>query len=93
MCVYACMCFALLVGSFVHMIPLDSLSLLLLERSMPGIKTTQMQCQGVWPSGYISLPEHTAWRMNGDSDGGDCLMLMPSCLVCVCMCVCVCVCD
>ena len=29
------------------------ISLLLLERSMPGIKTKQMNCQGVWASGKL----------------------------------------
>lgn len=34
-------------------------SLLLLERTMPGIKTTQMQCSGVWSSGttYITFED------------------------------------
>ncbi|GAA5813212.1 hypothetical protein MFLAVUS_006686 [Mucor flavus] len=37
----------------------NGISFLLLERSMPGIKTTQMKCSGVWPSGtaYITLED------------------------------------
>jgi hypothetical protein len=30
---------------------MGGVSLLLIERGDPGLKTTQMQCQGVWPSG------------------------------------------
>merc|ERR1712085_120777 len=35
------------------------LSMLLLERSMPGIQTTKMDCMGVWPSGttYITFKD------------------------------------
>lgn len=37
----------------------NSISFLLLERGMPGIKTTQMKCSGVWPSGtaYITFED------------------------------------
>jgi len=38
---------------------MGGVSLLLLERSMPGITTRQMQCSGVWPSGttYITFED------------------------------------
>eukprot|EP01080_Neovahlkampfia_damariscottae_P000963 gene963-9870_t len=38
---------------------MNGISLLLLERSMPGIKTKQMNCQGVWASGttYITFED------------------------------------
>ncbi|KAF4672174.1 hypothetical protein FOL47_000825 [Perkinsus chesapeaki] len=30
---------------------MKGISMLLIERDMPGVKTTRMECQGVWPSG------------------------------------------
>mmetsp|Transcript_41034 Transcript_41034/g.49790 ORF Transcript_41034/g.49790 Transcript_41034/m.49790 type:complete len:422 (+) Transcript_41034:58-1323(+) len=37
----------------------DGISMLLLERNMPGIKTTQMKCTGVWASGtaYVEFDD------------------------------------
>lgn len=38
---------------------MGGISLLLIERSMPGVKTRQMQCSGVWASGtaYITFED------------------------------------
>lgn len=38
---------------------MGGVSLLLIERTMPGVKTTQMKCSGVWPSGttYITFED------------------------------------
>lgn len=38
---------------------MGGVSLLLIEREMPGVKTTQMKCSGVWPSGttYITFED------------------------------------
>ena len=38
---------------------MGGVSLLLIEKTMPGVKTTQMKCSGVWPSGttYITFED------------------------------------
>jgi alkylation response protein AidB-like acyl-CoA dehydrogenase len=38
---------------------MGGISLLLIEKDMPGVKTRQMQCSGVWPSGttYIAFED------------------------------------
>jgi hypothetical protein len=38
---------------------MGGISLILIERDMPGVKTTQMKCSGVWPSGttYITFED------------------------------------
>ncbi|XP_049848723.1 uncharacterized protein LOC126316672 [Schistocerca gregaria] len=38
---------------------MGGISLLLIEKTMPGVRTTQMKCQGVWPSGttYIMFED------------------------------------
>ena len=38
---------------------MGGVSLLLIERSMPGVTTRQMKCSGVWPSGttYITFED------------------------------------
>jgi len=38
---------------------MSGVSLLLIERNFPGVKTTQMKCSGVWPSGttYITFED------------------------------------
>lgn len=40
---------------------MSGLSLLLIEKSMPGVTARQMQCQGMWPSGtsYVTFEVRT----------------------------------
>ncbi|KAI8056581.1 acyl-CoA dehydrogenase/oxidase [Syncephalis plumigaleata] len=53
---------------------MGGLSLLLIERTMPGVKTRQMQCSGVWSSGttYITFEDVKVPKSNliGQQDKG-----------------------
>jgi alkylation response protein AidB-like acyl-CoA dehydrogenase/predicted heme/steroid binding protein len=53
---------------------MGGISLLLIERSMPGVKTRQMQCSGVWSSGtaYITFEDVKVPKSNliGQQDKG-----------------------
>ena len=53
---------------------MGGLSLLLLERGMPGLQTKQMQCMGVWSSGttYITMEDVKVPVENliGEENGG-----------------------
>ena len=56
------------------------ISLLLLERSMPGIETKQMKCMGVWPSGttYITFDNVRVPCENligAENEGFKCIMM------------------
>ncbi|RUS18239.1 putative acyl-CoA dehydrogenase [Endogone sp. FLAS-F59071] len=45
---------------------IDGISMLLIERTMPGVKTTQMKCSGVWPSGtaYVTFEDVRVPKQN-----------------------------
>ena len=53
----------------------SQVSLLLLERGMPGITTRQMQCSGVWPSGTTCILQYyhrrrgRRGRVRGEREG------------------------
>jgi alkylation response protein AidB-like acyl-CoA dehydrogenase len=46
---------------------MGGVSLLLIEKTMPGVKTRQMLCSGVWASGttYITFENVRKWGIQG----------------------------